>query len=944
MTRILASLFVIAGLALGACQPKAPSTSTPPGALSIPPLSPQMRTLANGLRVYALPDPNTASVSVAVWYDVGSKNDPAGRSGFAHLFEHLMFKATANTPPETFDRFTEDVGGFNNASTADDYTNYYETVPANHLERILWAEAERMGSLVVDEASFQSERQVVQEELRQRILAAPYGRLFGLYSAQANFDVHPYGRPGIGSIEDLNAATLDDVKAFHAAYYRPDNAVLVVAGNFDPKQLDAWVDRYFGPLVSPKRAIPRVTAVEPARSTPRQLTVYAPNVPLPAVMISWPSPAASSPDVAALQVLDAILQRGQSSRLYQSLVYEQKLAAQAGSLFEIRQQPGAYSLLAILSTGKSADDGLKSLQAEVARIRTTPVTAAELEEARNELITEALAQRETTDGRAEDLAYSVIVFGDPKASDRMLSQLQNVTAADVQRVANALFDDKRSVTLRYLPEAPGAKGDVIADSKNIVTARIDIPAAEIPTFVLAPEDKRQQPPAPGAAIAAKIPPASEKTLANGLRVIVAHRPGLPLVAADLRFSAGSALDPADRAGLATMTADIATRGTATRSATDIARQVESLGASLGASAGADASSVAASTRADKAAQVLEVMADVAEHPAFQDEELERARQEALDGLLVSLRQPNAVAGYAMTRRLFGNGPYGKTPSPKSIAALTRDDAVEFHAANWRPDNAVLVIAGDITAEAGFTLAETAFGKWPKPAAASPVAAAEPPATSAQPPLIVDIPKIGQAAVLMGRVGPSRLAPDYFPTLLANNVLGGGYSARLNAEIRIRRGLSYGAGSGLASRKQGAPIVASAQTRNDAVPQVVELMSAELARLGREPVPEAELASRKAVLIGGFGRSVETTGGLAGQLSSLAQFGLPLDNLQRYAADVSAVTPDQVAAAARAHFDPATASVVVVGDAAAFGAKLKAKYPRAQRIGIDKLNLDSPTLQ
>jgi len=182
------------------------------------------------------------------------------------------------------------------------------------------------------------------------------------------------------------------------------------------------------------------------------------------------------------------------------------------------------------------------------------------------------------------------------------------------------------------------------------------------------------------------------------------------------------------------------------------------------------------------------------------------------------------------------------------------------------------------------------------------------------------------------------------TLLANNVLGGGYSARLNAEIRIRRGLSYGAGSGLASRKQGAPIVASAQTRNDAVPQVVELMSAELARLGSQTIPEAELASRKAVLIGGFGRSVETTGGLAGQLSSLAQFGLPLDNLQRYAADISAVTPEQATAAARAHFDPATASVVVVGDAAVFGAKLKAKYPRAERIAIDKLNLDSPTLQ
>jgi zinc protease len=322
-----------------------------------------VRTLENGLRVYALPDPDTASVSVAVWYDVGSRNDPPGRSGFAHLFEHMMFKATANMPAETIDRLTEDVGGFNNASTWDDFTNYYETVPANHLQTVLWAEAERMGSLVVDEGNFDSERAVVQEELRQRVLAQPYGRLFYLYLAQANFDVHPYGRPGIGSIDDLAAATLDDVKAFHAAYYRPDNAILVVAGNFDPRQLDAWVDQYFGKLSSPERAIPAVTAVEPVRTEPKLLTTYVPNVPLPAVTLSWPAPAASSPDVAAWMLIDAILQRGLSSRLYQSLVYEQQLAAEILSDFEVRRDPGMYTLLAILSEGRTADEGLTALRA-----------------------------------------------------------------------------------------------------------------------------------------------------------------------------------------------------------------------------------------------------------------------------------------------------------------------------------------------------------------------------------------------------------------------------------------------------------------------------------------------------------------------------------------------------------------------------------------------------
>ena len=940
-SRIAAVLVALAGLAVAACQPE---TETPAGALAIPKLEPQSRTLANGLRVYALPDASTASVSVAVWYDVGAKHDPAGRSGFAHLFEHMMFMATANMPVATLDRMTEDVGGFTNASTRDDYTNYYETVPANHLEPILWAEAERMGSLVVEQAVFDSERLVVIEEFREDVLASPYGRLFLLHAAQANFDVHPYGRPVIGSIEDLQTATMEDVKAFHAAYYRPDNAILVVAGNFDSKQLDEWVDKFFGSLSSPKRAIPRVTAVEPERTAPKSLTVHASNVPLPAVMISWPAPAADSPDVAAFMLLDAVLQRGFSSRLYQSLVYEQQLAAQVGSLFEIRQHPGAYALFAILSEGKSADDGVKALREQIAKIRDSAVSSAELDEARSELITEALQLRETSYGRAEELARSVIVYGDPAAADRNLASLQSVTTADVQRVAKSIMVDKRSVTIRYLSEAPGAKGDVVSNSKSVATAKIDIPAREIPTYTLAPEDRRQRAPEPGPTVAAKVPAATETTLANGLRVIVANRPGLPLVAADLRISAGGALDPASRAGLATMTADVASRGTATRSATDVSHEVESLGALLTAGATADSSSLSVLSRADNAKEIFAVLADIAANPAFEDEEFERARRETLDGLTVAMGEPNSVGSFALTRRLFGTGPYGKTPSPKSIAALKREDAARFHATWWRPDNAIFVITGDITPAQGFALAAEAFAAWEKPVTPMTAPTLAGAATLSQPPLVIDMPKMGQAAVLMGLVGPSRVEADYLPALVINNVLGGGFSARLNAEIRMKRGLSYGAFSGLESRKLGAPIVASAQTRNDAVTQVVELMAGEMSRLGAQPIPTAELNSRKAALIGDFGRIVETTGGLAGQLSMLAQFGLPLDKLQTYAAEIEAVTPEQVAAAAKDIFDPATASLVVVGDAAQFYEKLKMKYPTLERIAIDALDLDSPTLK
>lgn len=939
MKRIIT--FVVAAIALAAC-----ATSSAPqgsGALEVAPLRYTMRTLDNGLRVYSMPDANTANVSVQVWYDVGSVDDPAGRSGFAHLFEHIMFKSTRNMPEQFFDRLTEDVGGFNNASTYDDFTNYYEVVPANHLERVLWAEADRMGSLVVNEESFASERDVVKEELRQRVLASPYGRLFYFYLNQTNYTVHPYGRPGIGSIEDLDAATVEDVRAFHATYYRPDNAVLVVAGNFDQAQLDRWVDTYFGDIARPNRPIPRDYPTEPVRTQPREYTVYAPNVPLPAIMISYPQPESTSPDLPALFVLDAIMSNGESSRLYQSLVYDQQVAAQVFTNLEATQDPGAYALFAILSEGQTPDAGVAALSAEIARMRDTLVTQAELDEAKNEIVTATIENRETAYGRAFELADSVIRYGDAAYADRLLAAVQAVTAEDVQRVARSILNDQRRVLVRYLPEEQGVTGDTIDTSSQIQARSLSIPQSEIPTFTLAPEGQRELPPAAGTPVDARIPATSQRTLSNGLRVIVAPNRALPLISADLRIASGGSADPRDRAGLASMTGDLLTRGTTTRSATDIAREIESLGADISSGAGVDSSAVSLQTRTDRVQQAFTVFADVARNPAFSADELERAQQQALDGLQVALSQPGTIAQMAMTRAIYGENPYGAVASATSIAAITQDDMRGYHSTYWRPDNAVLVITGDVSAEQGFALAQRYFGDWRRPTAPLPARPNADAYAAAPRTVVVDLPQTGQAAVLMGLRGVSRTDADYFPLLVANNVLGGGYSARLNTEIRIRRGLSYGAGSSLSARMAPGPIIASAQTRNDAAVQVYELIRLEIDRIGDTLTPDAELTARKAVLIGSFGRSVETTSGLAGQISTLALYGLPPDRLGTYVADITAVTPEQARAAAARYFDPDRADLVVVGDAQIFWDGLHRARPNAERISVEDLNLDREAL-
>jgi zinc protease len=424
--------------------------------IRIPPLQFRERTLTNGLKLISLEDHTSPTVAIQVWYRVGSKDDPEKRSGFAHLFEHIMFKGTKNMKDEMMDRLTEDVGGFNNASTADDYTNYFEVIPSNYLETLLWAEAERLASLNVNEANFRSERDVVKEEFRQRILAPPYVRLFYLIE-QKSFTHHPYRRPGIGSIEDLDAASLQDVREFHATYYRPDNVVLVVAGDFEPAQLDAWVDKYFAIIPKPREPVPRVRVNEPPRKAERRHSEHAPNVPLPAVAMTYLVPPVRSEDAPVLNLAQAILSAGESSRLYQSLVYRRQVAQEAFASADLREDAGLFIVGAILASGKKPAEAERALLAEISALQQKPVPAPELDKARNQLITSELRQRETSNGKAFALARASVLLGDASKVNSEIERLQTITAEDLQRVMKRYFAPANRVVITYLPESRRSK-------------------------------------------------------------------------------------------------------------------------------------------------------------------------------------------------------------------------------------------------------------------------------------------------------------------------------------------------------------------------------------------------------------------------------------------------------------------------------------------------------
>lgn len=424
----------------------------PSQAISVPPLPFKHTTLPNGLEVYTVEDHKSPTVAVQVWYHVGSKDDPTDRSGFAHLFEHMMFKGNEHLAEDAFDALTENIGGENNAFTADDVTVYHEVVPSNYLNPILWAEAERMSSLALNDKNFLSEREVVKEEYRQRILANPYGDFF-LDIDRKSFAVHPYKRPGIGNIAELEASKLPEVRSFHSTFYRPDNATLIVVGDFNQEELDGWIKKYFGEIARPSAKIPRITAKEPSRKTDKLEKSYSPKAPLPAIAITYLAPSVRSKDTPALTLAEEILSGGSSSRLYQALVYEQQVAQSVSCGADLHEDLGLLVFRVILASGKPVEAARKSLTDQIDNVLKNGVTEAELAKAKNRLLASKLLERETSNGKANALGEAAVIYGDAARVNTDLAKVQAVTTAQIKEVLNKYITGKKKVVIEYLPES-----------------------------------------------------------------------------------------------------------------------------------------------------------------------------------------------------------------------------------------------------------------------------------------------------------------------------------------------------------------------------------------------------------------------------------------------------------------------------------------------------------
>ncbi len=879
-------------------------------------------TLKNGLRVILHPDKSTPIVAVNLWYHVGSKNEVPGRTGFAHLFEHMMFQGSKNYNEDYFKPLQE-AGANINGSTNPDRTNYYEVVPSNFLELALFLEADRMGGLLdaMTMDKLNNQRDVVKNERRQRYDNQPYGTAFEKISSIIYPKDHPYHWTTIGSLEDLSAASMEDVQAFFRKYYAPNNASLVIAGDFDEKQATGWVEKYFGPI---KRG-EEIDRPDPAKPTIEGeiRKEYEDAVRLPRRYFVWHSVPRMHPDEAALDILASILSSGRGSRLQSSLVYDKKLVQTVFASNGTREIGGTFGVTATARPNGSLDDAEKEIDSIIADIKKNPPTADEVARALNAYESRFIFGLQTVLGKADSMNGNATFFDNPDNFQEQLEEYRKVTPEDVKRVANEYLTANRLV-MSFVPgKSQGAPTRGAA--ANRPSSEDDEESSEREESVNADTDYSKNLPKPGPDPKFSLPGIEKKKLSNGLEVWMIPQKELPMIAMNLIIKTGGTANPAGKEGLASMTADMLSEGTAKRTAVEISNELQSIGASIRAGSDWDSTDASLLTLSKHLDAALDIFADVATNPSFPADEFETAKRRLLVSLLQRKDNPNAIANVAYSKLLYGaNHPYGRALSGNedSVKAMKREDLVNFYRGQYVPNNAVLIVVGDVNEKALLPKLEKAFSAW-KPGKLEETKVPE--AADFEKPgiYIIDKPGAAQSVLSIGQPGVARDNPDYFPIQVMNNILGGQFSARVNMNLREDKGYTYGARTGFSFRRGPGPFTASADVQTAVTKEsVIEFLKELNGIRGAIPVTQDELDYNKQGLIRRFPRTVETIGQISNQLSNLVIYDLSDDYVNEYLAKISAVTLSDVNRVAKKYLNPDKMAIVIVGDRSVIEPRLK----------------------
>jgi zinc protease len=883
-------------------------------------------TLPNGLEVILVEDHRLPIVAVNIWYHVGPANEAPGLTGFAHLFEHMMFAGSRHLPRGLADRLLEGAGATDsNGSTDYDRTNYYDTVPSNQLELALWVHADRMGYLldVLDQTALSNQQDVVRNERRQSVENRPYGIVEEAMNHALFPKDHPYYASVIGSHADIQNAKLADVRDFFTRYYGPNNASIVIAGDIDKAKARALVAKYFGSFKrSAPVAPPRVTT--PPVAGEKRLTV-ADRVELPRVYMGWLTPPAFQQGDAALAVAAQILAGGKSSRLYKTLVYERQIAQDAAATQNSNALISMFTIDATARPGHEPAELEAAIDAELKALRDAGPSAAEVERARNTIETAMLTGIEKLGGAG--LANQINEYnqytGDPGYLPKDIERVRRVTPEDVRRVAQRYLQANARVVVRGVPGKPELGPDGPAPAPDAPALSKAKPKTGKVAGNNVDEAWRNKPPKAGPPPRFALPQGESFRLPNGLTVIHHHNPGLPLVAAELVLKSGGDANPDDRPGLAGFTAQMLTEGTATRSAPRIADEIAQLGAFLGSGSTGDASTVSLQALRSTFPQALDVLADVVQHPAFPTAEIERQRAARLGELAQQRDDPALVAAVASNAALYGpRHPYGygQLGTEGAIRATTRDDVARFWQRHYVPAGAALVVSGDIPLDELRALATARFGAWPR-AEGAPAVPGDPVPTRARL-VVVDKPGAPQTALRLGLPGPPRKTPDYPALQVMNAALGGLFSSRINLNLRETKGWSYGMFSGFRYHRTPGTFAVAGSVRTDVTGASVAEIVKEVRAIGNRALPAAELAGARDAQVYSLPGQFDTNSAIGASLAETFVFDLPPDYWRKLPDQLRQVTAPQVLGAARTWLRPEHLIVTAVGDRAQIAPQFK----------------------
>lgn len=870
-----------------------------------------LHKLDNGLTLIIHEDHKAPIAAVNIWYHVGSKDEKAGKTGFAHLFEHLMFNGSENYDDDYF-RATEKLGATTlNGTTSFDRTNYFQNVPINALDSILWLESDRMGHLLgaITQEKLDEQRDVVKNEKRQGD-NAPYGKAANIQYSSIYPAGHPYSWLPIGSMEDLDAASLEDVHAWFKKYYGATNTVLVVAGDVDTAEVIKKVEHYFGdiepgpPLTQHKAWIAKLSGSRKQISYDR--------VPQTMILKSWNTPGHSTKDSNYLSMVGAVLTSGKNSRLYQRLIYNEQLVSSVSAYVSGYEIAGTFEISAMVNPGVDEARVNAIIEEELAKFLKEGPTKKELARIKIQNISgfiRALERIGGFGGKSDLLASNYIYNGDPTFYKREMDWVKNASRNNLKEVANKWLSDG----LYHLEIRPFPK--MLARDTGVDRSGIPIPG---------------DPPL------ARFDAFERAELSNGLKVIFARRDTIPTIQMQLSLDAGYASDQFGKPGTAKLAMNMLDEGTGRRNALEINEELILLGASIGAGSNLDTSFVTLSTLASTLDDSLALFADVVLNPSFPEKELVRLRLQLLNGIKREQQSPLAMAQRVLPRLLYGKdhaygNPRTGSGTIESVTSITLDEIRDFHATWFKANHATMVVVGDTTMEAILPKLETAFGQWA--AGKTPVkdiSEVEKSKTSSI--YLVDRPGSEQSILFAARLATPKANPDEIATEAMNDIIGGMSTSRINMNLREDKGWSYGAQTGLFSAKGQRIFFMYSSVQTDKTKESIEEVMKEFKGfVGDHPAEQAELDKSVASNTLSLSGRWESAGAVMGTISQIVQYGLPDNYYNEYAGKVNSLTLDEVNRVAAKIINPDAMTWVIVGDRAII-------EPELRNLGLGEIHI------